>query len=100
MNLPDAPIAHTEPLDNHGHEWRCYMRDPDGYLRSAITLNRLSTTSKNTLLELPAGSPSLATSRFHLIRSAGGLVLTVEHLRVSLAVWVEAILLSSFPGGY
>jgi lactoylglutathione lyase len=22
----------TEPLDNHGMEWRCYMRDPDGYL--------------------------------------------------------------------
>ena len=22
----------TEPLNNHGHEWRCYMRDPDGYL--------------------------------------------------------------------
>jgi len=22
----------TEPLDNHGDEWRCYMRDPDGYL--------------------------------------------------------------------
>jgi hypothetical protein len=22
----------TEPLDNHGVEWRCYMRDPDGYL--------------------------------------------------------------------
>lgn len=22
----------TGPLDNHGHEWRCYMRDPDGYL--------------------------------------------------------------------
>lgn len=21
----------TEPLDNHGHELRCYMRDPDGY---------------------------------------------------------------------
>jgi len=21
-----------EPLDNHGWEWRCYMRDPDGYL--------------------------------------------------------------------
>jgi hypothetical protein len=20
----------TEPLDNHGWEWRCYMRDPDG----------------------------------------------------------------------
>jgi catechol 2,3-dioxygenase-like lactoylglutathione lyase family enzyme len=22
----------TEPLDNHGWEWRCYMRDPDSYL--------------------------------------------------------------------
>ena len=22
----------TPPLDNHGIEWRCYMRDPDGYL--------------------------------------------------------------------
>jgi catechol 2,3-dioxygenase-like lactoylglutathione lyase family enzyme len=22
----------TEPLDNHGREIRCYMRDPDGYL--------------------------------------------------------------------
>lgn len=22
----------TEPLDNHGHELRCYMHDPDGYL--------------------------------------------------------------------
>jgi len=22
----------TEPLDNHGWEWRCYMRDLDGYL--------------------------------------------------------------------
>jgi catechol 2,3-dioxygenase-like lactoylglutathione lyase family enzyme len=22
----------TEPLGNHGWEWRCYMRDPDGYL--------------------------------------------------------------------
>jgi hypothetical protein len=22
----------TEPLDNLGHELRCYMRDPDGYL--------------------------------------------------------------------
>ena len=22
----------TEPWDNHGHELRCYMRDPDGYL--------------------------------------------------------------------
>jgi len=22
----------TPPLDNDGWEWRCYMRDPDGYL--------------------------------------------------------------------
>lgn len=22
----------TEPLDNHGWEMRCYMRDPDGYI--------------------------------------------------------------------
>jgi hypothetical protein len=22
----------SEPIDNHGWEWRCYMRDPDGYL--------------------------------------------------------------------
>ena len=22
----------TEPLDNYGWEWRCYLRDPDGYL--------------------------------------------------------------------
>ena len=22
----------TKPLDNHGHEMRCYMRDPDGHL--------------------------------------------------------------------
>jgi hypothetical protein len=22
----------TEPLDNHGWEWRCYVRDPNGYL--------------------------------------------------------------------
>jgi catechol 2,3-dioxygenase-like lactoylglutathione lyase family enzyme len=22
----------TEPLDNHGSELRCYMRDPDGYI--------------------------------------------------------------------
>jgi hypothetical protein len=23
----DAPVS-----NNHGWEWRCYMRDPDGYL--------------------------------------------------------------------
>ncbi|MGB7750490.1 MAG: hypothetical protein WCF88_02980 [Candidatus Acidiferrales bacterium] len=27
-----TPVFLTEPLDNRGWEWRCYMRDPDGYL--------------------------------------------------------------------
>jgi hypothetical protein len=31
-DTPRAPISLPKPLDNHGHEWRCYMRDPDGYL--------------------------------------------------------------------
>jgi len=26
----------TAPIDNHGSEWRCYMRDPDGYLGRPI----------------------------------------------------------------
>ncbi len=30
--LPDASYFLTKPLDKHGHELRCYMRDPDGYL--------------------------------------------------------------------
>jgi catechol 2,3-dioxygenase-like lactoylglutathione lyase family enzyme len=41
----------TEPLDNHGDEMRCYMRDPDGYLievgqysPKAIELFRRSTS--------------------------------------------------------
>jgi len=25
----------TEPLDNHGYEWRCYLRDPADYLVEA-----------------------------------------------------------------
>ncbi|MGB9233166.1 MAG: hypothetical protein WCC04_02050 [Terriglobales bacterium] len=27
-----SPLHQAEPLNNHGWEWRCYMRDPDGYL--------------------------------------------------------------------
>ena len=39
-----AKVAYflTEPLDNHGHESRCYMRDPDGYL---IEVGEYSQTS-------------------------------------------------------
>jgi len=25
-------IASKPPSNSHGGEWRCYMRDPDGYL--------------------------------------------------------------------
>jgi catechol 2,3-dioxygenase-like lactoylglutathione lyase family enzyme len=32
----------TEPLDNHGHELRCYMRDPDGYLIEVGQASRLA----------------------------------------------------------
>jgi catechol 2,3-dioxygenase-like lactoylglutathione lyase family enzyme len=32
----------TEPLDNHGWEWRCYMRDPDGYLIELGQYTRLA----------------------------------------------------------
>jgi hypothetical protein len=43
----------TEPLNNYGWEWRCYMRDPDGYLssRSANILKWLLTVSKTTPVE-------------------------------------------------
>jgi catechol 2,3-dioxygenase-like lactoylglutathione lyase family enzyme len=39
----------TEPLDNHGWEWRCYMRDPDGYRievgqYTQMALDRFKTT--------------------------------------------------------
>ena len=41
----------TEPLDNHGWETRCYMRDPDGYLievgqPSQKMIDRLSTPTE------------------------------------------------------
>ena len=58
MSLADAPIAShfiTEPPDNNGHEWRCYMRDPDGYLievgqytPAAIKRLQLSPTNPNS----------------------------------------------------
>lgn len=34
----------TEPLDNHGDEMRCYMRDLDGYL---IEVGHLAPTRSN-----------------------------------------------------
>lgn len=30
-----GPRQVNEPLDNHGAELRCYMRDPDGYIIEA-----------------------------------------------------------------
>jgi hypothetical protein len=44
----------TEPLDNHGWEWRCYMRDPDGYLIKVGQYTQMaSTVSKTMPLTLP-----------------------------------------------
>ena len=42
----------TEPLDNHGWELRCYMRDPDGYL---IEVGQYSQQSINHFNEYIAG---------------------------------------------
>jgi len=42
----------TEPLDNHGHELRCYMRDPDGYL---IEVGQYSQASIDHFKEYIAG---------------------------------------------
>jgi catechol 2,3-dioxygenase-like lactoylglutathione lyase family enzyme len=38
----------TEPLDNHGWEWRCYMRDPDGYLIEVGQYTQLALDHFNT----------------------------------------------------
>jgi hypothetical protein len=42
----------TEPLDNHGWEWRCYMRDPDGYLIEVGQYTRMALDHlKSTLID-------------------------------------------------
>ncbi len=46
----------TEPLDNHGHELRCYMRDPDGYL---IEVGQYSQKAIDHFNEYIAGSGGL-----------------------------------------
>src|ERR1700738_1264558 len=48
----------TEPLDNHGLEWRCYMRDPDGYLievgqYTQMALDRFKNTASGIAKQLP-----------------------------------------------
>jgi len=47
----------TEPRDNHGWEWRCYMRDPDGYLvevgqYSQMALDRFKSDSSEVAKQL------------------------------------------------
>jgi catechol 2,3-dioxygenase-like lactoylglutathione lyase family enzyme len=42
----------TEPLENHTWEWRCYMRDPDGYLievgqYTQVAIDRFNEYSRN-----------------------------------------------------
>jgi len=44
----------TEPLDNHGHELRCYMRDPDGYL---IEVGQYSQKAIDNFKEYIANAP-------------------------------------------
>lgn len=46
----------TEPLDNHGHELRCYMRDPDGYL---IEVGQYSQAAIDHFRRYSAGSDEL-----------------------------------------
>jgi hypothetical protein len=46
----------SEPLDNHGWEWRYYIRDPDGYLievgqYTQVALDRF----KNYVGRMPSG---------------------------------------------
>jgi hypothetical protein len=51
----------TEPIDNHGWEWRCYMRDPDGYLIEVTNILKWpSTVSKTT--------PARLAKQLHSIR--------------------------------
>jgi catechol 2,3-dioxygenase-like lactoylglutathione lyase family enzyme len=43
----------TEPLDNHGRETRCYMRDPDGYL---IEVGQYTPAAIETFKRFPAAA--------------------------------------------
>jgi catechol 2,3-dioxygenase-like lactoylglutathione lyase family enzyme len=47
----------TEPLDNHGHELRCYMRDPDGYL---IEVGQYSQQAIDHFKDYTAGTDEIA----------------------------------------
>ena len=43
----------TEPLDNHGRETRCYMRDPDGYL---IEVGQYTPAATETFKRFPTAA--------------------------------------------
>jgi hypothetical protein len=43
----------TEPLDNHGWEWRCYMRDPDGHLIEVGQYSQMALDRFKTPVKLP-----------------------------------------------
>ncbi len=48
----------TESLDDHGWEWRCNMRDPDGYLIEVGQYQQLALEYfENTRLELRGRIP-------------------------------------------
>src|SRR6202795_2796645 len=63
----------TEPLDNHGWEWRCYMRDPDGYLIEVGQYTQMAlAVSKTMLVELPRS--------FAPIRKTDGSTIVQRHV--------------------
>jgi len=47
----------TEPLDNHGWEWRCYMSDPDGYLIEVGHILKWPSIVSKTPVNLPNDKP-------------------------------------------
>lgn len=71
----------TEPMDNHGHEWRCYMRDPDGYLievgeYSQTSLDNFNefesrTKKKKQKKRLPRNSNQMPDLKFHVLEDLG-----------------------------
>jgi catechol 2,3-dioxygenase-like lactoylglutathione lyase family enzyme len=49
----------TEPLDNHGWEWRCYIRDPDGYLIEVGQYTQIAIGRFNDYSKTGGSAPTL-----------------------------------------
>jgi len=66
----------TEPLDNHGWEWRCYMRDPDGYLievgqYSEMALERFKNDASEVATQLHPKDASMQSATAFVSRING-----------------------------